>query len=146
MSSAHSMNARKCVHAQKPYPSQAFAHESSKGGGRGKREARKTEARRLMERKAKQNASEELKQGVHRHRKTRRAKAQQNKACKGTAKQGVQRHSKTRRAKAQLRLIKQGVEGLTFCSHIMWPPAPQEKKIYIWKENVLWKTGAEKVK
>ena len=38
MSSAHSMNARKCVHAQKPYPSQAFAHESSKVGGRGKRE------------------------------------------------------------------------------------------------------------
>ena len=30
------MNARKCVHAQKPYPSQAFAHESSKVGGRGK--------------------------------------------------------------------------------------------------------------
>ena len=37
MSSAHSMNARKCVHAQKPYPSQAFAHKSSKVGGRGKR-------------------------------------------------------------------------------------------------------------
>ena len=36
MSSAHSMNARKCVHAQMPYPSQAFAHESSKIGGRGK--------------------------------------------------------------------------------------------------------------
>ena len=33
-SSAHSMNARKCVHAQKPYPSQAFAHESSKVGGK----------------------------------------------------------------------------------------------------------------
>ena len=30
MSSAHSMNARKCVHVQKHYPSQAFAHESSK--------------------------------------------------------------------------------------------------------------------
>ena len=26
MSSAHSMNARKCVHAQKPNPSQAFVH------------------------------------------------------------------------------------------------------------------------
>ena len=38
MSSAHSMNARKCVYAQKPYPSQAFAHESSKVGRRGKRE------------------------------------------------------------------------------------------------------------
>ena len=32
------MNARKCVHAQKPCPSQAFAHESSKVGGRGKRD------------------------------------------------------------------------------------------------------------
>ena len=30
---AHSMNARKCVHAQKPYSTQAFAHESSKVGG-----------------------------------------------------------------------------------------------------------------
>ena len=58
------MNARKCVHAQKPYPSQAFAHESSKVGGRGKRETGKTEARRMMERKAKQNTSEELKQGL----------------------------------------------------------------------------------
>ena len=29
MSSTHSMNARKCVHAQKPYPSQAFAHRAS---------------------------------------------------------------------------------------------------------------------
>ena len=28
------MNARKCVHAQKSYPSQAFAHESSKVRGR----------------------------------------------------------------------------------------------------------------
>ena len=31
-----SMNARKCVHAQNPYPTQAFAHESSKVGRRGK--------------------------------------------------------------------------------------------------------------
>ena len=30
MSSTHSMNARKCVHAQKPYPSQAFGHRASK--------------------------------------------------------------------------------------------------------------------
>ena len=29
MPSAHSMNARKCVHAQKPYPSQPFAHQAS---------------------------------------------------------------------------------------------------------------------
>ena len=27
MSHAHSMNARKCVHAQKPYSCQVFAHE-----------------------------------------------------------------------------------------------------------------------
>ena len=73
MSSAHSMNARKCVHAQKPYPSQAFAHKSSKVGGRGKQrgiETGKTEARRPMERKAAQqnkNTSEELKQGLPRH-------------------------------------------------------------------------------
>ena len=44
MSSAHSMNARKCVHAQKPYPSQAFAHESSKVGG--KREEERQERQR----------------------------------------------------------------------------------------------------
>ena len=66
MSAAHSMNARKCVHARKPYPTQAFAHESSKVGRRGK----KTEARRLMERKAAQqnkDTSEELKQGLTKH-------------------------------------------------------------------------------
>ena len=34
MSSAHSMNARKCVLAQKPYSCQGFAHESSKVGRR----------------------------------------------------------------------------------------------------------------
>ena len=57
MSSAHSMNARKCVHVQISYSSQAFAHESSKVGGRGKkrgRETGETEAGRLMERKAAQ--------------------------------------------------------------------------------------------
>ena len=62
------MNARKCVHAQKPYLSQVFAHESSKVEGRGKeKETGKTEARRLMERKGAQqdiNLSEELKQGL----------------------------------------------------------------------------------
>ena len=42
------MNARKCVHAQKPYPSQAFVHESSMVGGR---ETGKTEARRVIEKK-----------------------------------------------------------------------------------------------
>ena len=46
MSSAHSMNARKRVHAQKPYPSQAVAHESSKVGGRGKREEERQERQR----------------------------------------------------------------------------------------------------
>ena len=45
-SSVHSMNARKCVHAQKPYPSQAFAHESSKVRGRGKREEGRQERHR----------------------------------------------------------------------------------------------------
>ena len=75
MSLAHSMNARKCVHVQKPYPSQAFVQESSKVRGRGEKETGKTEARRLMERKAAQqnkNISEELKQ------------AQVNKAGGGT--------------------------------------------------------------
>ena len=64
MSSARSMNARKCVHAQKPYPCQAFAHESSKVE---RKETRKTEARRLVGRKAAQqnkNLFEELKQGL----------------------------------------------------------------------------------
>ena len=37
------MNARKYVHPQKPYSGQAFAHESSKVGGRGKRETGKTQ-------------------------------------------------------------------------------------------------------
>ena len=71
MPSTHSMNARKYVHAQKPYPNQAFAHESSKVRGRGKRETGKTEARRLMEiMAAKQNkhTSEEQKQGLPGHR------------------------------------------------------------------------------
>ena len=45
-SSIHSMNARKCVHAQKPFPSQAFAHESSKVGGREKREEERQERQR----------------------------------------------------------------------------------------------------
>ena len=62
MSSAHSMNARKCVHAQKPYPvrhsrmNQAREEEEEK--------ERKREARRQMERKAakKKKISEELKQ------------------------------------------------------------------------------------
>ena len=71
MSSAHSMNARKCVQAQKPYPSQAFAHESRKVGGRSKkRDTGKTEDRRLMERKTVQqnkNLSEELKPKTSAH-------------------------------------------------------------------------------
>ena len=40
------MNARKCVHAQKPYSCQAFTHESSKFGGRGKREEEREERQR----------------------------------------------------------------------------------------------------
>ena len=52
-----------------PTPTQAFAHESSKVGGRKKRgrETEKTGVRRLMERKAAQknkNTLEELKQGL----------------------------------------------------------------------------------
>ena len=72
VSSAHSMNARKCVHAQNPYSCQAYAHESNKVRRRGKkrgRETGKTEARRMMKRKAaqKKKLSEELKQGIPRH-------------------------------------------------------------------------------
>ena len=54
MSLAHSMNVRKCVNAQKPYSFQVFTHESSKVGGRGKREEEIQERQRLMERKAAQ--------------------------------------------------------------------------------------------
>ena len=75
------MNARKCVHAQKPYTCLTFAHESSKVRGRGKREEEKkrkgretgkTEARRLMERKVAQQKKKkkhfkELKQGLRSH-------------------------------------------------------------------------------
>ena len=45
MSSAHSMNARRCIHAQKPYFCQTFAHESSKVG-RGKRKEERQEKQR----------------------------------------------------------------------------------------------------
>ena len=65
MSSAHSMNARKCAHAQKHYSCQTFTHESSKVRRRGKIEEGNTDARRLMERKAdlqNKNLSEGLKQ------------------------------------------------------------------------------------
>ena len=66
MSSAHSMKARKCVHEQMPYPKEAFANESSKVGGRGKeRETGKTEARRLMERKAAQQNKNTLKDSTN---------------------------------------------------------------------------------
>ena len=69
MQESVSMNARKCVHAQKPCPSQAFAHESSKVGGRGKRD-RKDRGQEADGKKAAQqnkNTSEELKQGLPRH-------------------------------------------------------------------------------
>ena len=55
MSSAHSMNARKCVHAQKPYSCQAFAHESSKVGGRGKKREGERRERQSRHRNSKQN-------------------------------------------------------------------------------------------
>ena len=61
---------RKHVHAQKPYPSQSFAHESSKVRGKRDEETGKTEAKRMMERKtAQQNKtlSEEIKQGLPWH-------------------------------------------------------------------------------
>ena len=64
LSSAHSMNARKCDHAQKPYSSQEFAHESNRAGGKGKREEKEKERQRLMERKSakpNKNLPEELK-------------------------------------------------------------------------------------
>ena len=64
MPSAHSMNARKCVHAQKHYASQAFAHESSKVGGRGKRAEERQERKTTQQNK---NLSEELKPGLSRH-------------------------------------------------------------------------------
>ena len=66
MSSAHSMNARKCAHAQKSYPIQEFAHESSKVGRRGKRDRkdRGQEADGKKGSTTKQNTSEELKQGA----------------------------------------------------------------------------------
>ena len=38
MQQAHSINARKGLHSQKPYPSQAVAQGSSKVGGRGKKD------------------------------------------------------------------------------------------------------------
>ena len=66
-SSAHSMNARKCAHAlTKALPLSGSRAE------RGKREEKtgKTEARRLMERKAAQsskNTSDEWKQGLPKH-------------------------------------------------------------------------------
>ena len=70
MSSAHSMNARKCVHAQKPYLSQDSRMNQARSEEKRKKREGVTEARRLMERKAAQqnkNTSEELKQGLPRH-------------------------------------------------------------------------------
>ena len=72
MSSAHYINARKRVHVQKPYPSQALVHQSSRLEEEEKRgrETGKTETRRLIEWKAAQqnkNTSEELKQGLPMH-------------------------------------------------------------------------------
>ena len=72
MPSVHSMNARKCVHTQKPYPIQAFAHESSKVGGKGKKEEERQERLRAEgfekkdSTKTNKNISDELK-GLPRH-------------------------------------------------------------------------------
>ena len=70
----------KSVHEQKHFSFQAFLHESSKVGGRGKERGKErgrgtgqTEARRLMKRKAAQqnkNLSEELKQNLPRSQHT----------------------------------------------------------------------------
>ena len=58
MQESVSMNARKCVHAQKPYPSQAFAHELNKGGGRGKREEEEKERKRKKRGRGKREEEE----------------------------------------------------------------------------------------
>ena len=42
------MNARMCVHAQKPYSYQAVLHESSKVEGRGKREEDRRQEAKLI--------------------------------------------------------------------------------------------------
>ena len=95
MQESVSMNARKCVHAQKPCPSQAFAHESSKVGGRGKREERQERQRPGGWWKERQP------------NKTKTHLRNWNKAYLGTD-----------------RLTKQGEERLTSPSHRMWHPVP----------------------
>ena len=65
MSSAYSMNARKCVHAQKPYPTRAFANESSER--KIEKRGRETEADGKKGSPTTQNTSEEIKQGLPRH-------------------------------------------------------------------------------
>ena len=72
MSSAHYINARKCVHEQKPYPCQALAYESSKVGGRGKERKidRKDRGQETDGKKAAQqnkNRSMKLKEGLPSH-------------------------------------------------------------------------------
>ena len=64
---------KKCVHAQKPYSSQAFTHESSKAGVRGKEKKRQQGRGQEADRNAAQvaqqnkNTAEELNQGLPRH-------------------------------------------------------------------------------
>ena len=82
MSSAHSMNARKCVHAQKPCPSQAFAHESSKVGGRGKGEEERQERQRKKRGRGKREKEEK-----ERKRK-KRERGKREKEEKGRKKRG----------------------------------------------------------
>ena len=74
MSSAHSINARKCVYAQKPYPIQAFAHESNKVEGRGKRE------------KERKDRGQEADGKKGTQKKTRTHQRNENKAYFGTTK------------------------------------------------------------
>ena len=81
MSSAHSLNARKGVPAQKHYPSQACAHESSKVWVRRKREEERQKRQRLGGwMKEKQPTKQKHIWGA----KTRRGGAKVNKAGRGT--------------------------------------------------------------
>ena len=66
MSSAYSMKARKCAHAQKPYSFSGIREWIKQGLRKKKKRGRETEASRLMKRKEAQqnkNLSKELKQG-----------------------------------------------------------------------------------
>ena len=77
VSLAHSMNARKFVHVQKPMYKSPWIKQGRRKRKKRGRETVKTEARRLTARKAAQqnkNTSEELKQGLSTPSKRRKAK------------------------------------------------------------------------